>query len=240
MVQDGSKIVIFPSHDVVRLEKRADGGWNLHNEETGVTTWNVTETEVERLIEYQKLAEQREKHQKDMADAELAIELSNAWDTAHKYNEKLNFQKKRANARENDEEFVLPTTACSVAEFIKKHGDEITLVIETRYYEPDPSQLDPTGVSAILELECFVGHELMPYAKPNRRQEGIMGPISVRARIAYTTDMLLPYPAIRGGTVGCGNRAPAPRFLLNSGMLECNYQEFLMDAFAAGWIPASA
>jgi hypothetical protein len=35
-------IMLYPSRDSAILEPRADGNFNLHNQETGATTWNIT------------------------------------------------------------------------------------------------------------------------------------------------------------------------------------------------------
>ena len=93
------QVVLYPSREIVTLEKRKDGGWNLHNE-SGLTTWNVPDDEVKRLIEYQKNREASEAQELRMeqmdAERRLAIEIDNAWDAATKYNNKL----KKAAARE--------------------------------------------------------------------------------------------------------------------------------------------
>lgn len=236
MVDDQSQVTIYPSKDIVTLGKRADGGWNLHNDETGATTWNVSEAEVERLIAYHKMAEVRD------AEADiirLALEISEAAEATRR-STKRDIAAKKAEAVAADVECVLPTTACSVADFVRLHGHEVTLIVETRYYEADPTQIDPSAMNDVRALGADIGFDLTEFVVPNRRAFGTMGPISVRARVPYTTDMSLPYPAVVGGTVGCGNKAESPRFLLRNGMLECNYQEFLRDAIAAGWEPQAA
>jgi hypothetical protein len=91
-------VIIYPTKEEVTIEKRKDDGYNLHNE-SGVTTWNVPETEVERLIAYQKLREGMEQEELRNAARLLALEIDSSWDEAAKYNTLFDLRKNRASLK---------------------------------------------------------------------------------------------------------------------------------------------
>jgi hypothetical protein len=211
-------ITLYPSMDKVTVEARKDGGWNLHNE-YGVSTWNVPEEEVERLIKVEATAAQREVNQRAAEARRLAQQVADDYEAAMEENKKYLRAKYKGIHGE-----VAPATA----DYETHVADTPSL---TAYVELSDDSFDALQ-SWYLEV---TGEELSGDETWLRRVRGRNG-WEPRVHCEYHEGARLPHPVVVRPDKPSENRKPQ-FLLLGFRTLENNYQEYFAGILKAGFRP---